>query len=105
MVPNRQTVCPGPMATAPRFPWRLPFAFVATTTAPTAKSVLEVSLAQTFILTPLLVLRDVPQSEIPRALGKESLCVLECVVAAAGSALMASIAAAAAMTEIRRSIL
>jgi hypothetical protein len=37
-------------------PRRLPFAFVPTITAPTAKSVFEVSLAQTLILAYLLVL-------------------------------------------------
>ena len=45
-----------------------------------------------------------PQADIPLWLGKESLCVLEYVVAEAGSALRASIAADAAMTESRRSM-
>src|SRR5215831_18773975 len=53
---------------------------------------------------PWLVSLYVPQADIPLWLGKASLCVLECVVAAAGSALRASIAAQAAMTESRRSM-
>jgi hypothetical protein len=46
-----------------------------------------------------------PQAEIPLWLGKASLCVLDdWVVAKAGSALPASIAADAAMTKSRRSM-
>ena len=45
-----------------------------------------------------------PQADIPLWLGKASFCVLEFVVAKAGSALRESIATDAAMTESRRSM-